>query len=58
MPELVRLPMAIVPPDIPSQDSRLTPRERRLFIALALIVSLNLSVICGALTFFGLLFRS
>jgi len=57
VPELVRLPLAIVPSDIPSQDARLTPRERRLFIALAIILSLNLSVICGALTFFGLLFR-
>ena len=33
-----------------------TPRERRLLLVLMLIVSLNLFVICGALTFFALIF--
>ena len=33
-----------------------SPRERRLLLVLTLIVSLNLFVICGALTFFALIF--
>ena len=33
-----------------------TPRERRLLLVLTLIVSLNLFIICGALTFFALIF--
>lgn len=58
MPELVRLQLSVVRQETPQEDTKLTPRERRLYIALAVILSLNLSVICGALTFFGLLFRS
>jgi hypothetical protein len=42
--------------DIKEGNASVTPRERRLYLALAVILSLNLSVICGALTFFGLLF--
>jgi hypothetical protein len=38
------------------QSVNLTRRERRLYVALAVVLSLNLSVICGALTFFGFLF--
>lgn len=58
MPELVRPALAIARQEAPSEEAKLTPRERRLYIALAVILSVNLSVICGALTFFGLLFRS
>lgn len=41
-----------------SNGTNLSVRERRLYLALAVILSLNLTVICGALTFFGLLFGS
>lgn len=39
-------------------DRRLTTREQRLYLALAIVLSLNLTIICGAITFFGLLFGS
>jgi hypothetical protein len=59
MPELVRPTLLAVNGYQRSfNDGKFTPRERRLYIALAIILSINLSVICGALTFFGLLFGS
>jgi len=50
IPNLVRYP-----PAAGIELVKLTPRERKLYVALAIILSLNLSVLCGALTFFGLL---
>ena len=41
-----------------SNGAKLTVRERRLYLVLAVVLSLNLTVICGALTFFGLLYGS
>ena len=35
----------------------ITPRERRLYVVIALILGLNLVLLCGALTFFVLIFR-
>lgn len=52
MPNLVRYP----PAPISLEPLKLTSRERKLYVVLAIILSLNLTVICGALTFFGLLF--
>lgn len=58
IPRLVRrpLPLENLPllGDLPPRD--FSPRERKLYIALALIVSFNLLVLCGAVTFFALLF--
>jgi hypothetical protein len=54
MPDLVRL--TFMPAETKQVNGHFTPRERRLYIALAVILSLNLSVVCAALTFFGLLF--
>ncbi|HZS54098.1 MAG TPA: hypothetical protein VFA65_06825 [Bryobacteraceae bacterium] len=61
MPELVRY--ALPPVNDPVVDvtptvGRLTRRERRLYVALAVILSLNLTVICGVVTFFSLMFGS
>jgi hypothetical protein len=50
MPQLVRYPQSELP-----EPTKLTPRERKLYFLLAVLLSLNLSVIFGALTFFGLL---
>jgi hypothetical protein len=64
MPELVRYPylpyLAATEADTdPGLDGgKLSKRERRLYIALAVILSLNLTVICGALTFLGLMLDS
>jgi hypothetical protein len=59
MPELVRYPISAIAEDVHQparKNEKLTRRERRLYVALTLVLSLNLSVICGAATFFGLLF--
>jgi hypothetical protein len=58
MPELVRYPLTAAEDELDqiSSATRLTPRERRLYVALTIVLSLNLSILCGALTFFGLLY--
>ena len=40
---------------VQTHDGKLTPRERRLLLALAIILSVNIGVISCAATFFGLL---
>ena len=61
MPTLVRYsisPDAYTAYEPNTLDGRMTTRERRLYVALAILLSLNLTAICGALTFFGLLYGS
>ena len=52
--ELVRY--SAVSPEMRGEKAPFTKREKRLFIALAIVLSLNLSVLCGAITFLGLLY--
>lgn len=55
IPELIRRPPLndnLPTPDLAAPP--ISPRERRLYIALTLILGLNLLVICGAATFFAL----
>jgi hypothetical protein len=58
MPELVRYPLLTTRAGGIANVGKLTRRERKLYVALAVILSLNLTVLCGALTFFGLMFVS
>jgi hypothetical protein len=46
----------LVQPFSPRRENRFTDRERRLFLALAIVLALNVTVVSGALTFIGLLF--
>jgi hypothetical protein len=59
MPELIRLELergpAIEQRNAPPQD--LTARERRLYVALMAVASLNVFIICGTLSFLWLVFR-
>lgn len=56
MPELVRPTLVFADGREVPLDEQFTPRERRLYIALAVILSFNLSIACAVLTFFGLLY--
>ncbi len=60
IPELVRRPLRSedLPQPDPIQPQLYTsPRERRLYIVLSVILGMNLLVIFGALTFFALAFH-
>ncbi len=59
MPLLVRRrpPAHAQPPAEADPASVVSPREHRLYVALTVIVSLNIMFICGVATFCALLFK-